>query len=69
MYNRLNLPSLGNHELYDSVLRDSGLSMVVKEVSSDTITNHYGMVLYSATELKRAELLGPDGVSPLFLEK
>lgn len=42
---------------------------LMQEVSSDPIIKHYGMVLYSATELKRDELLGPNGVSAQFLDK
>jgi len=65
----LDLNSLGNHELYDKVLTDNGLTQLVKEVSTEPIIKHYGMVLYSATETKREELLGPDGVSPEFLDR
>lgn len=69
VYRRLDLPSMGNHELYDKELTGSGLTKVLKEVSSDPIINHYGMVLYSVTELKREELLGPDGVTKEFLDQ
>lgn len=69
VYNRLSLDSMGNHEMYDQALVNAGLTKVLKEVSSDPIINHYGMVLFSATELKREELLGPNGVNPQFLDK
>ena len=69
VYRRLDLPSMGNHELYDKKLTESGLTKVIKEVSSNPIINHYGMVLYSVTELKREELLGPNGVSKEFLDQ
>lgn len=69
VYSRLDLESMGNHVLYDQSLTEAGLTQVLQEVSSDPIIKHYGMVLYSATELKRDELLGPDGVSPEFLDK
>ena len=59
---------MGNHELYEKMLTQAGLTKVLQEVSSDPIIKHYGMVLYSATELKREELLGPNGVSPQFLD-
>lgn len=68
VYQRLDLESMGNHEMYDQVLTEAGLTKIMKEVSCDPIINHYGMVLYSATEIKRDELLGPNGVSPQFLE-
>jgi len=69
VYQRLDLESMGNHELYEQTLVGEGMTKVLQEVSSDPITKHYGMVLYSATELKRDELLGPNGVSPQFLDK
>ena len=69
VYNRLDLSSMGNHVMYDKALTEAGLTKVLNEVSSDPITKHYGMVLYSATEIKRDELLGPNGVSAQFLDK
>lgn len=69
VYKRLNLQSMGNHDLYDKVMVESGMSQLVKEVDCEPIIKHYGMVLYSATEIKREELLGPYGVSPEFLDK
>lgn len=69
VYKRLNLPSLGNHELYDQVLTDNGMTKLVKEVSPEFIVKHFGMVLYSATEIKRDELLGPNGVSQEFVDR
>lgn len=69
VYGRLDLKSMGNHELYTKVLTENGLTEVLKEVSPDPIIKHYGMVLYSATVLKREELLGKDGVSQDFLDK
>ena len=60
---------MGNYELYEEVLAGAGLTKVLQDVSSDPIVKHYGMVLYSATEIKREELLGPNGVSPDFLAK
>lgn len=68
VYQRLDLDSMGNHEMYDKALTEAGMTKILKEVSADPIINHYGMVLYSATEIKRDELLGPNGVSPEFLE-
>jgi hypothetical protein len=64
VYQRLDLRSMGNYELYESTLVGEGMTKLLQEVSSDPIIKHYGMVLYSATELKRDELLGPNGVSP-----
>jgi len=69
VYSRLDLTSMGNHELYDRALTEAGLQRVMKEVDSTPIIKHYGMILYSATALKRDELLGPGGVSEAFLEK
>ena len=69
VYNRLDLKSMGNHELYEAKLTEAGMTKLHKEVSSDPIIKHYGMILYSATELKREELLGPNGVTPDFLDK
>lgn len=45
------------------------MTKLFKEVSSDPIIKHYGMVLYSVTEIKREELLGPNGVTQDFLDK
>lgn len=69
VYNRLDLKSMGNHVLYDQVLTENGMTKLVKEVSPTPIINHYGMILYSATEIKREELLGPNGVGQEFLDK
>lgn len=69
VYKRLDLNSMGNHELYEAKLTEAGMTKLVKEVSSESIIKHYGMVLYSATELKRDELLGPNGVTKEFLDK
>jgi len=69
VYSRLDLTSMGNHELYDKTLTAAGMQRVVKDVDAAPIIKHYGMILYSATALKRDELLGPDGVSKEFLEK
>jgi len=69
VYARLDLNSMGNHALYEKALTEAGMTKLVNEVSSTPIINHYGMVLYSATEIKREELLGPKGVSKDFLDK
>ena len=69
VYARLDLNSMGNHVLYEKVLTEAGMTKLVNEVSSTPIINHYGMILYSATEIKREELLGPKGVSKDFLDK
>lgn len=68
VYGRLDLKSMGNHEMYEAKLTEAGMTKLFKEVSAESIIKHYGMVLYSATELKREELLGPNGVTQEFLD-
>ena len=52
------------------MLTENGMTEILKEVSPDPIINHYGMILYSATEIKRDELLDKKkGVSKEFLDK
>jgi len=69
VYERLDLDSMGNHEMYDQALVGAGMTKLLMDVSSEPIIKHYGMVLYSATEIKRDELLGPHGVTRDFLDK
>lgn len=69
VYARLDLSSMGNHELYDRSLTESGMQMILKEVSGEPIVKHYGMILYSASDIKREELLETNGVSEEFLDK
>ena len=69
LYERYQLINMGSAKVYDETLQACGLKKVLCETDKgEAVWRHFGLQLYSATVTKREKLLGPDGISPEFLE-
>lgn len=62
------LNGLASAELYDKHLQAGGQKKILNKVDGgDAVERHFGYQLYTVTDYKKAELEGPNGISPKLL--